>query len=158
MVRIRLQRLGRRHRPFFRLNAVDQRAKLDGSVIEELGWYNPVARSGEKEYSLNEDRIRHWLSVGAQPTDTVKDILVKHGMYDADTRKAELQLRFGEKMKRVEAERKAAEEAARIEAEEKAKAEAEAKAKAEAEAKEKAAAEAAAAEGGSGEEEKPAEG
>lgn len=157
MVRIRLQRLGRRHRPFFRLNAVDQRSKLDGSVIEELGWYNPVARGGEQEYSLNEDRIRHWLSVGAQPTDTVKDILVKHGMYDADKRKGELQARFGEKMRRVEEERRAAEEAARAAAEAKAKAEAEAKAKAEAEAKEKAAAEAAAAEG-AGEGEKPAEG
>ena len=152
MVRIRLKRMGRRNRPFYRINAMDKRAPRDGRILENLGWYDPIAKDEDKQIFVKNDRIEHWLSVGAQPTDTVKDILVKVGLYDGDKRKAEHQARFGKKMEREAAERAAAEAAAKAEAEAKAKEEAEAAAKAESEAKEKAAAEATAAE------EAPAEG
>ena len=75
MVRIRMQRLGRRHRPFFRINAIDQRTRQRGRVIENLGWHDPLA-AGEQLH-LKEDRIRHWLSKGAQPSDTMMDVLGK---------------------------------------------------------------------------------
>ncbi len=146
MVRIRLKRMGRRNRPFYRINAMDKRAPRDGRILENLGWYDPIAKDEDKQIFVKSDRIEHWLSVGAQPTDTVKDILVKVGLYDADKRKAEHQLRFGKKIEREAGERVAAEAAAKAEAEAKAKEEAEAaaaKAKEEAEAKAKADAEAA---------------
>jgi len=75
VVRIRMQRLGRRHRPFFRINAIDQRTRQRGRVIENLGWHDPLA-AGEQLH-LKEDRIRHWLSKGAQPSDTMMDVLGK---------------------------------------------------------------------------------
>jgi small subunit ribosomal protein S16 len=75
VVRIRMQRLGRRHRPFFRINAIDQRTRRNGRVIENLGWYDPLEKDAEKQVHLKEERIRHWLSVGAQPSETMKDML-----------------------------------------------------------------------------------
>lgn len=75
-----MQRLGRRHRPFYRINAVDRRKKRDGAIIENLGWYDPLARDEAKQLSLNEERIKHWLGVGAQPSDTVRDILAKNNL------------------------------------------------------------------------------
>ncbi|MHC4718166.1 MAG: 30S ribosomal protein S16 [Planctomycetota bacterium] len=79
-VRLRLKRFGRRHRAFFRLNAVDSRRPRDGRVLEELGWYDPVADAPDKQVSLNRERIEYWLSVGAQPSDTVRDLLTRHGI------------------------------------------------------------------------------
>jgi len=120
MVKIRLRRMGRTHRPFYRINAVDSRTKRDGRIIENLGWYNPVDPDESRQLSVNTERAQHWMSVGAQPSDTVKDLFVRVGIYDAEARKAELKQRFGKKMKRLEEERKAAEEAAKREAEAKA--------------------------------------
>lgn len=74
MVVLRLKRMGRRHRPFYRLNAIDQRSPRDGRVIEELGWYDPIAAE-DKQLNLKSDRIDYWLGVGAQPSDTVKGLL-----------------------------------------------------------------------------------
>lgn len=74
MVVLRLKRMGRNHRPFFRLNVMDQRSPRDGRVIEELGWYDPIAAE-DKQLSLKVDRIDYWLSVGAQPSQTVKSLL-----------------------------------------------------------------------------------
>jgi small subunit ribosomal protein S16 len=76
MVVIRLKRMGRRHRPFYRVNAMDKRAPRDGRVIEELGWFDPVAPE-DKQINLKGDRIKYWLSVGAQPSDTVRSLLKK---------------------------------------------------------------------------------
>lgn len=90
MVRIRMNRMGRPHRPFYRINAVDSRVKRDGKVIESLGWYNPVAPKGEKDMDLNIDRIKHWLSVGAQPSDTVKAFLAKNNVVSLEAWKAEV--------------------------------------------------------------------
>ena len=74
MVVLRLKRLGRRHRPFYRLNAMDKRAPRDGRVIEELGWFDPIAPE-DKQLSFKADRIDYWLSVGAQPSRTVASLL-----------------------------------------------------------------------------------
>ena len=79
-VRLRLKRLGRRHRSFYRLGAMDSRSPRDGRVIEELGWYDPEAKDADKQVSLNRERIEHWLSVGAQPSETVADLLESHGI------------------------------------------------------------------------------
>lgn len=78
--------MGRRHRAFYRLNAVDARNPRDGRVIEELGYYDPLAASSEQQVRLNTERIAYWLSVGAQPSDTVRTLLKKSGMAVAEKR------------------------------------------------------------------------
>ena len=88
MVRLRLKRFGRTHSPFYRLNAIDKRAPRDGRVIEELGWYNPTAKDESKQVSLNEERIAYWLSVGAQPSRTVADLMKRVGIDPTPGRKA----------------------------------------------------------------------
>ncbi len=75
MVRIRMQRLGRTHRPFYRIGAMDSRRPRSGKFIEQLGWYDPIAKDESKQLSLKPERIKHWLDHGAQPSDTVRDIL-----------------------------------------------------------------------------------
>jgi len=76
-VRLRLQRTGRKNRPFYRIVAADARAKRDGKVIEILGHYDPLAKEEGKQFVVKRDRVTHWLSVGAQPTDTVASLLKK---------------------------------------------------------------------------------
>ncbi|MFT3684493.1 MAG: 30S ribosomal protein S16 [Phycisphaerales bacterium] len=105
MVRIRMSRLGRPHRPFYRINAVDSRVKRDGAVIENLGWYNPMAKGEEKSLDLNIERIKHWISMGAQPSDTVRNMLAKNGVIDAAKVKAEHEKRVA--AKKAAAEKKA---------------------------------------------------
>ena len=83
MVRIRMQRMGRRHVPFYRINAVEKTVKRDGKVLENLGWYNPTAKDSSKQLELNDDRVKHWLSMGAMPSDTMMDILAKRNLVDA---------------------------------------------------------------------------
>lgn len=148
MVRIRLSRMGRTHRPFYRINAIEKRNQRDGKILENLGWYNPIEADETKQVSLKEERIRHWLSVGAQPSDTCATLLANAGILKSEDLKAKHEKRFGRKMEKMKADAaaaKAAEEAAaKAEAEAKAKEEAEAKAAAEAKAKEEAAAAAAA--------------
>ncbi len=80
MVRIRMKSMGRRHRPFFRICAMDTRTPRDGRAIEELGHYDPMVRNTEARTVLNVDRIRYWLSVGAQPSDKVAAILKRLGV------------------------------------------------------------------------------
>jgi small subunit ribosomal protein S16 len=78
-VRIRLKRLGRRHRPFFRICAMDSRSPRDGKVLEELGTYDPMVRETDARALLNGERIAYWLGVGAQPTDKVGVLIKKYG-------------------------------------------------------------------------------
>ena len=78
-VRLRLKRFGRKHKSFYRISAMDTRRPRDGRVIEELGWYDPQAKA-EKQLSLKRERIEHWLKVGAQPSDTVRQILERQGI------------------------------------------------------------------------------
>ena len=78
-VRIRMKKLGRRHRPFFRICAIDGRKPRDGRVIEELGHYDPMVRETDARAILKSERVDYWLSVGAQPSDKVKVLIAKYG-------------------------------------------------------------------------------
>lgn len=80
MVKIRMKRFGRRHRPFYRINAMDVRSPRDGRVLEELGFYDPICPDEAKAVNLKVDRIKYWLSVGAQTSETVADLFRKHGV------------------------------------------------------------------------------
>lgn len=97
-----MSRIGRPHRPFYRINAIDSRTKRDGKVIENLGWYDPVAPAGGKQLELKVERIKHWLSVGAQPSETLTDVLVKNNIMDGAARKAEIAARIEAKKKTAE--------------------------------------------------------
>jgi small subunit ribosomal protein S16 len=79
-VRIKLKRFGRRHQPHYRLTAVDRRRSGNSRVLEELGLYSPITRQEDKQVVLKRERIEYWLSVGAQPTETVRRILEKQGL------------------------------------------------------------------------------
>ena len=78
MVKLRLKRMGRRNRAFFRICAFDAREERDGRSIEQLGTYDPMEKDEEKKVVLKRERIEYWLSVGAQPTETVASILKKN--------------------------------------------------------------------------------
>jgi small subunit ribosomal protein S16 len=78
-VRIRMKKLGRRHRPFYRICAMDSRAPRDGRVLEELGTYDPMVPEADARAVLNGERIKYWLSVGAQPSEKVKVLIKKYG-------------------------------------------------------------------------------
>ncbi len=78
MVLLRHKRMGRRHRPFYRINAMDKRAPRDGRVVEQLGWYDPLAPD-DRQLSVKVDRVDYWLSVGAQPSATVASLLKRVG-------------------------------------------------------------------------------
>ena len=77
MVKIRLARHGRKRRPFYRVVAADVNAPRDGKFLEILGTYNPVEKDESKELTLKIDRVDHWLSVGAKPTDTAAALIKK---------------------------------------------------------------------------------
>ena len=79
-VKLRLTRMGRRNRPFFRINAVDSRTPRDGKIIERLGHYDPIEKDVTKQIVLKRDRIEYWLSQGAVPSDTVSEILLRNGI------------------------------------------------------------------------------
>lgn len=78
-VKIRLSRLGCRHNPHYRITVANSWAKRDGRHIEHIGSYDPTpeAGTGSKYVQLNFERAKYWLSVGAQPTDTVSRLLGK---------------------------------------------------------------------------------
>jgi len=80
VVRLRMKSMGRKHRPFFRICAMDTRTPRDGRAIEELGHYDPMVRNLEHRTVLNVNRIRYWLSVGAQPSEKVQALLKRHGV------------------------------------------------------------------------------
>ncbi|MEM9252312.1 MAG: 30S ribosomal protein S16 [Planctomycetota bacterium] len=145
MVRLRLKRYGRTHYPVYRLGAFDQRSPRNGRAIEEFGHFNPHLKDEDAQFTCDADRAKHWLSVGAQPSETVHALLVKAGVIELTAEQVAEREQWA---KDAEAKKQAE---AKAEAEAKAAAEAEAKAKAEEEAAAKAAAEAEAAEGESGE-------
>jgi small subunit ribosomal protein S16 len=160
-VKLRMTRMGRRHRPFFRINAVESRTPRDGNILEKLGHYDPIEKDPAKQIILNRERVEYWLDKGAIPSDAVSQILLRHGikhkyaeqkearrakakaiakargkLFDkAQKIAARKEAEAVEEKAKAEADAKAAEEKAEAEAkkaEEKAKAEAEAKADAEA--------------------------
>ncbi len=158
-VRLRLTRMGRRKRPFYRIVAVDSRVKRDGKYLEAIGFYNPVP--DPYELQIDTERALYWLKQGAQPSDTVRSLfrrkgimlrwdLIQRGKSEAEIEEEmkKWEVLQQERLKRIEAERiqkqrsqekqaekeavkEAAKKAAEAEAE-KAQAEAETEAEAEA--------------------------
>ncbi|HEY4759364.1 MAG TPA: 30S ribosomal protein S16 [Thermoguttaceae bacterium] len=78
-VRIRMKKMGRKHRPFFRICATDGRAPRDGRVLEQLGTYDPLIPEIDARAILKSERIQYWLSVGAKPSDKVSVLIKKYG-------------------------------------------------------------------------------
>jgi len=117
--KIRLARGGRKKRPYYSIVVTDVRSPRDGRYIEKIGSYNPLlAKDDEKRVVLNEERIKHWLGEGAQPTDRVAKFLGKAGLIAMPAQKNNPQK--GEQSEKTkmriadkEEKRKAAEEAAK---------------------------------------------
>ena len=78
MVKLRLKRMGKKGRPFYRIVAADSRSPRDGRIIEEIGTYNPIAK--ENQVTLDKELAMKWLNNGAKPSDTVRSILSKEGV------------------------------------------------------------------------------
>lgn len=78
-VKIRLRRMGSKKAPFYRVVVADSRSPRDGRFIEEIGYYNPIAKP-EAEIKIDADKAASWLGNGAQPTDIVKKLFVKAGI------------------------------------------------------------------------------
>jgi len=87
-IKLRLARGGSKKRPFYRIVAADSRMPRDGRFIEAIGAWNPMLpKDGEaKRVTLNEERIKHWLEVGAQPTDRVMRFLDEAGLAKREAR------------------------------------------------------------------------
>ena len=102
MVRIRMKRLGRKNRPFYRLCVVDGRKPRDGRVLEELGHYDPMCKETDARAILRGERIDHWLSVGAQPSEAAGVLIKKYGTNGTHLAKqAEALQRLGRSVKKV---------------------------------------------------------
>ncbi len=84
-VKIRLKRTGAKKQPSYRIVVADSRSPRDGRFIEEIGFYNP--QSNPKQLKVDEEAARSWLAKGAQPTDTVRDILKKVGVIEDNSKK-----------------------------------------------------------------------
>jgi len=78
MVKLRLRRMGAKKAPFYRIVVADSRFPRDGRFIEEIGTYNPLVKPAE--IKIDGDRAKEWIKNGAQPTDTVRDLLKKAGV------------------------------------------------------------------------------
>jgi small subunit ribosomal protein S16 len=79
VVKLRLRRMGAKKRPSYRIVAADSRSPRDGAFIESVGFYDPI--TDPATINVNLDRARHWINNGAQPTDTVRSILMRAGVY-----------------------------------------------------------------------------
>ena len=78
-VKIRLQRVGTKKKPFYRVVAIDEKQKRDGGVIDQLGKYQPIANT--IQFEVDEEKVITWLKNGAQPTDTIRQQLKKAGIW-----------------------------------------------------------------------------
>ncbi|KWV93196.1 30S ribosomal protein S16 [Erythrobacter sp. YT30] len=126
-IALRLSRGGAKKRPYYRIVAADSRSPRDGKYLEQIGTYNPLlAKDDEKRVTLNEDRARYWLGVGAQPSDRVLRFLDAAGIKERPARNnpnkgkpgekaVERAEEKAEKLKEAEEAAKAAEEEAKNE-------------------------------------------
>lgn len=80
MVKIRLRRIGAKKAPFYRIIVADSRSPRDGKFIEEIGYYNPLVEPSE--IKVDAEKAKQWLSNGAQPSDTVRNLLKKAGVIE----------------------------------------------------------------------------
>ena len=117
-VRIRLSRGGSKKRPFYRVVAADQRSPRDGKFLEKLGTYNPMLPKDHADrFLVNEERVKYWLSNGAQPTERMQKMLSQLGLCAApkineQPKKSAPKAKAVERMKEKEEKAKAAAEAA----------------------------------------------
>lgn len=114
MVKIRLKRFGKKQRPFYRIVVTKARSKRQGESLEDLGSYDPI----KKNITIDGDKIKYWLENGAQPSDTVKNILVKNKIIKADKNLKKFNSKPGKKAEEraaKKAEAKAAAENAKAE-------------------------------------------
>lgn len=72
--------MGRRHRPFYRVYAINDQSKRDGRPLEQLGHYDPLEADQDKQFVCDLDRAKYWLGVGAIPSETVSTLLKKAGV------------------------------------------------------------------------------
>ena len=122
-LKIRLARGGAKKRPFYSIVAADSRMPRDGRFIEKLGVYNPLLKKDDpNRVQFNEERVKHWLGVGAKPTDRVARFLSASGLVKWQHGNNPQKGEPGEKAKEREAEKKEKAEAAKAAAEEAAKA------------------------------------
>jgi small subunit ribosomal protein S16 len=116
-LRIRLARGGAKKRPFYRIVVADSRTPRDGRFIEKIGTYNPmVAHDHPERVTVNEERAKHWLSVGAKPSDRVSRFFAQVGLAEErkvpeQTKKSQPKAKAQERMKEAEEAKKAAAEA-----------------------------------------------
>tara|TARA_R110002072_G_scaffold116942_11_gene247697 strand:- start:11225 stop:11716 length:492 start_codon:yes stop_codon:yes gene_type:complete len=123
-IALRLSRGGAKKRPYYRIVAADNRSPRDGKYLEQIGVYNPLlAKDDPARVKIDEDRARHWLKVGAQPSDRVARFLDAAGVRERAARSNPNKGKPGEKATE-RAEERATKETERKEAEEAAKAEA----------------------------------
>jgi small subunit ribosomal protein S16 len=87
MVKIRLMRVGMKGAPSYRIVIADSTSPRDGRIIENIGWYNPLTEPST--ITVDAERVKHWLSVGAQPTDSVRSLLERAGAMTRGETKAE---------------------------------------------------------------------
>jgi len=73
-----MKRLGRKHRPYYRIVAIDHRQPRDGRIIEELGTYDPMIKNTDERVKLRPERLKYWMSVGAKPSENVEMLLKKY--------------------------------------------------------------------------------
>ena len=78
-VKIRLRRMGAKKAPFYRIVVADSRFPRDGRFIEEVGYYNPMTEPADLK--VEGEKVKQWIANGAQPTDTVKALLKKNGIF-----------------------------------------------------------------------------
>lgn len=79
-VKLRLKRFGRLNHPTYRVVAADARSPRDGRIIESIGYYLPLMPRAQEQLKLDPDRVRYWLSVGAQPSETVASMIRRSGI------------------------------------------------------------------------------
>lgn len=139
MVVIRLTRGGSNKNPFYHVVVADQRFPRDGRYIENLGFYNPMARGKATRLTINQERTKEWLSKGAQPSERVRDLIKEHKAYanqapspaptKAEMKRAQSESAAIQAKKKLEAEKAAAAQAeAQVQAAEEAPAASEEKA------------------------------
>lgn len=112
MLIIRLQRIGKKHQPSYRITVAERRSKVGAPPTEQLGSYDPFT----KKASINKERVAHWLKVGAKPSDTVWNLFVREKAVEGKTRPIKMSKKKSEEgaapAPAVKAEEKPAEKAA----------------------------------------------
>jgi small subunit ribosomal protein S16 len=86
MLKIRLTRMGDKKSPFYRINVADSRSPRDGRFVDQIGIYNPIANPAE--IKIDADKAKDWIAKGAQPTETVRDLLANAGIIEKKAKPA----------------------------------------------------------------------